>query len=158
MFLCSCLTSSEKEDRPLRAFARNLKAYNPKKWPSSLLEWRSHLAAQHSNVGNVWNDDKRNEGLATSTRPSGKSAEKTQSPQMRSRDSMCRGVLMFLGTCDNRGISSCDVDDFGFQIISKCTLLTCSLFVLNALYLTLVSPSESSRKPILAFLVTMHRS
>jgi hypothetical protein len=52
------LDQLKKEDKLLRAFARNLEAYNPKKRPS-LLEWRSHLAARHSNVGNVWNADKR---------------------------------------------------------------------------------------------------
>jgi hypothetical protein len=30
------------------------------------------------------------------------------------------GVLMFLGTRDNRGIFSCNVDDFNLRIISKC--------------------------------------
>jgi serine/threonine protein kinase len=52
------LDKFRKEDKLLRAFARNLKSYNPKRRPS-LLEWRSYLAARHSDVGNVWNADIR---------------------------------------------------------------------------------------------------
>jgi serine/threonine protein kinase len=54
------LDGFEKEDKLLRAFVRNLNAYDPKQRPS-LLEWPSYLAAGHSDVGNVWNADKRKE-------------------------------------------------------------------------------------------------
>jgi hypothetical protein len=42
-------------------------------------------------------------------------------------------VLVFLGTRDNRGIISCNVDDFSLQFISKCTLLAYSTLVLAVL-------------------------
>jgi serine/threonine protein kinase len=56
--LLSLLDGFGKEDKSLRAFARDLMAHNPKQRPS-LLEWDRYSAAPFSDAGNMWNSDAR---------------------------------------------------------------------------------------------------
>jgi len=48
----------DKKDESLRAFARNLVAYNPNQ-RLSLLEWRGYSAPPFSDIGNIQNFDAR---------------------------------------------------------------------------------------------------
>jgi hypothetical protein len=69
------LDKFRKKDKRLRAFARNLGAYNPKEWPS-LLELGSNSAGTFSDIGNVRSADSRKATQA----PSEDDGESTKPP------------------------------------------------------------------------------